>query len=123
MKANAAAFALDGELTAVEKLHFSAGELPLPQQIVAKRQDGDPSKLEVSWTNDENLSPLYDHDELMMIAGYPDHFTTLIATTVHRKAAQAVIDLPEVYEEIMGIWLFFAAHNRQAYSPDQFFAI
>jgi hypothetical protein len=30
---------------------------------------GDPSKLEVSWENDENLSPVFSHDEVMMVAG------------------------------------------------------
>jgi hypothetical protein len=29
----------------------------------------DPSKLEVSWENDENLSPVFSHDELLMVAG------------------------------------------------------
>ena len=56
VKANSPAFALDGQLAEVEKLHFSAGKLPLPQQLKAERSATDPSKVEVSWTNDENLS-------------------------------------------------------------------
>ena len=123
VKANSPAFALDGELSAVDKLHFSAGKLPFPQQISTIRQVGDNSKLEVSWTNDENLSPLYSDDELMMVAGFADHFSAPIATGVLRKRGEAVIDLPADYEYITGIWLFFRAYNKDAYSWDQYFGI
>jgi len=123
LKANSPAFALDGQLTAVEKLHFSTGELPLPQQIAAKRSDTDPSKVEVSWMNDENLSPVFSHDELMMVAGFADHFTAPIATGVLRKKGEGLIDLPEDYESIKGIWLFFRANKKDGYSWDQYFGI
>jgi hypothetical protein len=123
VKANSPAFALDGELTAVEKLHFSAGNLPFPQQIAAKRQAGDPSKVEVSWTNDENLSQEYSHDELMMVAGYPDHFSAPIATGVIRKKGEAVIDLPADPYKINGIWLFFRTYEKDGYSWDRYFGI
>lgn len=123
LKANSPAFALDGELTAVEKLHFSAGKLPFPQQMTAIRQAGDPSKVEVTWTNDENLSPEYSHDELMLVAGTTDHFTAPIATGVYRKKGEAVIDLPADYFTITGIWLFFRAYKKDGYSWDQYFGI
>jgi hypothetical protein len=123
LKANSPAFALDGRLTEIEKLHFSAGKLPLPQQFRAKRSAGDPSKVEVSWDNDENLSPVFAHDELMMVAGFPDHFTPPIATGVLRKAGTALIDLPAGFETITGIWLFFRAHKKDGYSWDQHFGI
>jgi hypothetical protein len=123
LKANSPAFALDGELTAVDKLHFSAGKLPLPQQITAKRQENDLSKMEVTWTNDENLSPVHTDDELMIVAGYADHFTAPIATGVLRKKGEAVIDLPADPENITGIWLFFRAYKKDGYSWDQYFGI
>jgi len=123
LKANSAAFALDGQLTEIEKLHFSAGNLPLPQQLKAKRSASDPSKLEVSWENDENLSPVFSHDELMMVCAYPDHFKAPIATGVLRKQGGALIDLPENYENIGGIWLFFRAYKKDGYSEDEYFGI
>ena len=123
LKANSPAFALDGELTAVEKLHFSAGKLPFPQQITAKRLTGDPSKVEVNWRNDENLSPVYSHDELMMVAGYADHFTAPIATGVLRREGETVIDLSADYSTITGIWLFFRSYRKDGYSWDQYFGI
>jgi len=123
LKANIAAFALDGELAEVEKLHFSAGNLPLPQQLKAKRSAGDASKLEVSWENDENLSPVFSHDELMMVCAYPDHFMTPIETTVIRKTGGGLIDLPADSETIGGIWLFFRAYKKDGYSGDEYFGI
>jgi len=123
LSANSPAFALDGQLTDVDKLHFSAGELPLPQQLKAKRSESDASKVEVSWMNDENLSPVFSHDELMMVAGFPDHFTAPIATGVLRKKGEALIDLPEDFENIGGIWLFFRANKKDGYSGDQYFGI
>jgi hypothetical protein len=123
LKANTPAFALDGQLTAVEKLHFSAGELPLPQQITAKRKNDDPLKVEVTWTIDENLSPVYMHDELMMVAGNADKFTAPIATGVLRRQGSTVIDLPADPENIAGIWLFFRSYKKDAYSWDQYFGI
>jgi hypothetical protein len=123
LKANSPAFALDGELSAVEKLHFSAGKLPFPQQISAIRQAGNPSKVEIIWTNDENLSPEYSSDELMMVVGYPDHFSAPIDTGVLRKKGEAVIDLPADYSTITGIWLFFRTSKKDGYSWDQYFGI
>lgn len=123
LKANTPAFALDGELTAIDKLHFSAGNLPFPQQMEAKRLENEPSKLEVQWTNDENLPAVYAHDELMMVAGYPDHFSEPIATGVERKTGEAVIDLPAEAQNITGVWLFFRAYKKNGYSWDQYFGI
>ena len=123
LKANTPAFALDGQLTEVDKLHFSAGKLPLPQQFKAKRSESDPSKVEVTWVNDENLSKVYAHDELMMVTGNPDHFSAPIATGVIRKIGETLIDLPEGYENISGIWLFFRSYKKDGYSGDEYFGI
>jgi hypothetical protein len=84
---------------------------------------GDPSKVEVSWENDEYLSPVFSHDELMMVAGFRDHFSTPIATEVIRKTGGALIDLPEGDENIGGIWLFFRAYKKDGYSGDQYSGI
>ncbi len=123
LKANAPAFALDGELTMVEKLHFSEGKIPLPQQLTAKRSESDPSKVEAAWTEDENLPDYYSRDELMMVCAYPDRFTKPIATGVLRKNGSALIDLPEGAEMITGIWLFFRGYKGEAYSEDEWFGI
>ena len=123
LKANMPAFALDGQLAEQGKLHFSDGKLPLPLQFKAKRTDGDPSKIEVSWLNDANLPGVYIHDDLLMIAGYPDHFTSPLTTGLQRRDCHGVISLPIDHSEITGIWLSFAAPDKEAYSPDQYFGI
>lgn len=123
LSANTPAFALDGELAMVDKLHFSAGRIPLPQQLTAKRSASDPSKIEAVWVEDENLPNYYSHDELMMVCAYPDRFTKPIATGVLRKSGSALIDLPEGAEMITGIWLFFKGYKGEAYSGDQWFTV
>jgi hypothetical protein len=123
LKANMPAFALDGQLAEVEKLHFSAGKLPLPQQFKAGMSTGTPAKVEVTWVNDENMAEVYNYDELMMIVGYPDHSTAPFATGVRRSSGKAFVDLPADYESSTGIYLFFAAHDRKSYSPDQYFGL
>lgn len=123
LQANSSAFALDGQLAEIEKLHFSAGKIPLPRQLKAKRPESDPSKVEVSWSNDENLSRVYAHDELMLVGAYADHFTDRIATGVLRENGLALIDLPEGSENLKGIWLFFRACKKDGYSGDAYFGI
>jgi hypothetical protein len=123
LKANAPAFAQDGKLAFTDKLHFSAGIIPLPPIFTAKPSDGDPTKIEVKWTDEEYFANLYSRDELMMVCAYPDRFTKPIATGVLRKKGSALIDLPEGAEAIKGIWLFFRGYKGAAYSWDQWFGI
>jgi hypothetical protein len=123
LKANSPAFSQEGELAFADKLHFSAGKIPLPPLFTAKRSVSDPSKVEINWTDEDYFANLHSYDELMMVAGYPDHFTTPIATGVLRKKGEALIDLPEDYENITGIWLFFRANKKDGYSGDQYFGI
>jgi hypothetical protein len=123
LKANTPAFALDGALAAVEKLHFSAGELMLPREMTAKRMESDPSKVEVTWTDDENLYSFSSSDELMIVAGNAEKFTAPIPTGVKRKLGSAVIDLPADPVNITNIWLFFRDEKKDGYSWDQWFGM
>jgi hypothetical protein len=120
---NMPAFGPDGSLTDQERLHFSAGQLPLPFRFTAKRSQGDPNKVEVSWQDDPGSVLAWDGDELMMMAGYGGDFNGPIATGVLRKQESALIELPVVPGTIDAIWLFFASEERMLYSPDQWFAI
>jgi len=57
LKANMPAFGLDdGHLEKVGKLHFSAGKLPLPQNLKATLSYDNPPKVEVGWINDTYLT-------------------------------------------------------------------
>lgn len=123
LKANSPAFAVDGTLEAVEKLHFSAGELMLPREMTAARMLSDPLKVEVTWVDDDYLYSFSTYDELMMVAGNAEKFTAPIATGVLRKMGSAVIDLPAAPVNITNIWLFFRAYKKDAYSWDRWFGI
>jgi hypothetical protein len=123
LKANTPAFAQDGELAFMDKLHFSAGKIPLPQVFTAKRSESDPSKVQVNWTDEAYFANLHSHDELMMVCAYPDRFSNPIETGVLRRAGEALISLPDHPESITGIWLFFRAYKKEGYSWDQYFAI
>lgn len=123
LKANSPAFSQEGQLEFVDKLHFSAGKIPLPPQFTAKRSEDDPSKVVVNWTDEDYFAGIYAYGELMMVAGFPDHFTQPIATGVLRKKGEALIDLPEDYSAITGIWLFFRGEKKDGYSGDQYFGM
>jgi hypothetical protein len=123
LKANTPAFAQDGELAFTDKLHFSAGKIPLPQVFTAKRSESDPSKVQVNWTDEAYFAYLHSHDELMMVCAYPDRFTTPIATGALRKRSEALVNLPADAESITGIWLFFRANKEEGYSGDQYFGL
>ncbi len=123
LKANTPAFSHEGELAFKDKLHFSAGKIPLPYQFTAKRSESDPSKVQVNWTDEPYFANLHTHDQLMMVCAYPDRFTQPIATGVLRKMGKALIDLPADPETITDIWLFFRDSKGEAYSGDQWFGI
>lgn len=53
INANSPAFSSEGVITDPDRLHFSAGSLPLPHNLTAQRVTGDPDKIEVTWQDDE----------------------------------------------------------------------
>src|SRR5664280_95994 len=56
VSANMPAFGPGGTLIDPERLHFSAGQLPLPYRFTAARSASDPNKVEVSWQDDPGSS-------------------------------------------------------------------
>ncbi len=122
-EANAAAFGPDGTLMDKERLHFSAGKLPLPHHFTASRMPGDPDKVEVAWQYDEKNSMAWFDDELMMMVSNDDKFTGPIKTGAIRKQQSAVIQLPSGIGTINAIYLFFGSDKRRLYSPDIYFGI
>jgi len=106
-----------------ERLHFSAGQLPLPFRFMAARSQSDPNKVEVSWQNEPGSSLAWDDDQLMMMVGYGQEFKGPFETGALRKQESAETALPTVPGMIDKIWLFFASEERNLYSPDQYFGI
>lgn len=120
---NMPAFGFDGSLIDPERLHFSAGQLPLPFRLTAAKSQSDPNKIEVSWQDEPGSSLAWDDDHLMMMVGYGQEFKGPMETGALRKQESAVIELPVVPGTIDAIWLFFASERRQLYSIDQYFGI
>ena len=123
LKANSPAFGPDGTLLDRERLHLSAGKLPLPHLLTASRVPSDPEKVEVTWLYDPESIIAWPEDELMMMVSNDDKFTGPIKTGAKRKQESAVIQLPAVPGTINGIYLFFGSDKRKLYSPDMFFGV
>jgi len=123
INANAPAFNAEGVIEELEKLHFSAGRLPLPHHLTAQRNQGDPQKVDVSWQNDTESPAAQSDDVLMMMVSHDGKFTGPVATGAVRKQQSAVVTLPAVSGTTDAIWLFFASEKRKLYSPDQFFSL
>ncbi len=123
INANAPAFSIEGVIEDMERLHFSAGRLPLPHHLTAQREPGDPQKVDVNWQDDSEIPVAASDDELMMMVSHDGKFSGPVATGAKRKQQSAVVTLPTVSGTIDAIWLFFASEKRKLYSPDQYFRI
>lgn len=120
---NMPAFGPDGALIDPERLHFSAGQLPLPYKFSAIRSSDDPDKVDVTWQDNSGSALAAPADELMMMAAHGEEFIGPIATGAFRKQDSALIDLAALPDATERIYLFFASEKRKMYSPDQFFKI
>ncbi len=120
MKINMPAFGPEGELMDPERLHFSAGQLPLPHLLTAAPADGAPEKIEVTWQDDSGSAHARSNDELLTMIAHDGKFTGPIETGFVRKTKNAVIQLPVGIGAVQGIYVFFASKERMSYSPDQY---
>ncbi len=123
LKTNLPAFNADGTEIDLQWLHLSAGKLPLPHKLEAKKMTGDPSKVEVSWQDDSDTGLALPKDELMIIVADGGKYKGPSATGALRSQGTALIQLPSGIGNLQGIYLSFASEQRELYSPDQFFGI
>jgi hypothetical protein len=123
LRTNKVAFGPDGTLTDPERLHLTAGALPLPGKLAAVRSASDPSILEVTWQDDPGSAIAWDDDKLMMMVGHDLDFTGPLATGAKREQESALIQIPVVPGSVHGVYLFFASESRKLYSQDQYFKI
>jgi len=123
LKTNKVAFGPDGTLTDPERLHLSAGPLPLPSKLEAVRSKDDPSVLAVTWKDEAGSALAWSDDQLMMMIGHDLEFTGPVATGAKRNQESAEIQIPAVTGTIHGVYLFFASERRKMYSGDQYFKV
>jgi len=123
ISANSPAFGPDGALVDMDRLHFSAGQLPQAHKLTANRVSGDPEKVEVSWQYDPKKGNAMPDDELMMMVSNDSKFLGPLKTGAIRKQESAVIQLPAVTGTIQGIYLFWGSEKRKLYSGDIYFYV
>ena len=120
---NMPAFGPGGTLIDPERLHFSAGQLPLPYRFMAARSPIDPNRVEVTWQEDPGNSLTRSDDSLMMVVAHDGEFTGPVEAGALLGQESAVIQLPSVTGTVQGIYLFFASGKRNMYSQDRYFGI
>jgi hypothetical protein len=118
INANASAFGTNGELLDLQRVHLSAGKLPLPHKLSAERSSDDPSKVEVTWQYDDGKGLDRSDDILMLMTTQNGEFTGPVSSGVMRRKKSAILDIPK---DVNGIYLSFASEKRKLYSEDMFF--
>lgn len=122
IKTNMPAFGPEGELINPERLHFSAGRLPLPYRFTAVRNPQDPDMIVVTWDNTTPSEAALPDDELRMMIAGNGIFTGPVSTGFLRKAGTAVIQSVEL-ATAEAVYLSFASDKRKMYSEDQYFRL
>jgi len=120
---NMPAFGTEGQILDPERLHFSAGQLPLPHRFTAVRSPEDPVKITVSWDKDQEPGAGRGDDHLMLIAAKEGSYSALLDTGAERRAGSAVIHLPPGMETAEAVYLSFGSEKRGMYSEDVWFGI
>ena len=115
--ANSQAFDSEGVIGDWSMLNFSDGSLPPPQQIEAIMVD---NEITVSWVNDPNVAPARLNDELWLMVLAGDRVEGPVQTSLTRGMEGGVVTLDD--PSARALYLFFAAPDRMAFSPDRFVA-
>ena len=123
ISANMPAFGTEGQLLDPDRLHFTAGQLPLPHRFTALRNPEDPAKITVSWDNAPEPGAGVADDQLMMLAALDGNYSALLNTGVDRRTGTAVLTLPEGMETAQAVYLSFGSERRGMYSEDMYFGI
>lgn len=123
VKANMPAIATDGSLVDARELKLSMGQLLLPQEFKAQRQDPTKPLVRVSWENKSQPKGERLEDELMVISHTGEAFTDVQATGIRRKDREGVFELPAINVPITHVYLFFASRDRKEYSESVCFEV
>lgn len=123
VKANLPAFAMDGTLMDPHLLHLSAGKLPVPFHLQARRVEEGSNTITVSWQNDPLLKGEKLNDELTVISMSGDKFSNVLGTGISRSAKEGVFELPAKPLHPTHIYLFFASRDKKNYSESVCFEV
>ena len=113
--ANSQAFNSEGIITDWSMLHFSNGSLQPPIQVQVEMS---PGEITVGWTNDPNIDPVRLNDELWLMTLAGDQVAGPVRTALTRGMQGGLVPLDD--PAARALYLFFAAPDRQAFSPDRY---
>ena len=116
--ANIKAFDSLGNISDFALLRFSEGTLEPPSQIKAVKQQG---AVTVSWANDPHVLPTRLKDDLLYMALVGDRVIGPYPTALTRGLPEGGFTLSD--PSARALYLFFAAPNRKAFSPDRYVAL
>jgi len=122
VKANKSAFGTNGSVTDPGLLRFSAGSLPLPDNLKAIVMSDQPKIITVSWTN-QLVNSARNTDHLVVVFYNIQESFVPVDTGFKRKEEQAQIPLPEKSGREIYLYLFFRSADETLYSNDQVFKI
>lgn len=122
VKANKSAFGTNGSVTDPGLLRFSAGLLPLPDNLKAIVLPDQPKIITVSWTN-QPVNSARSSDHLMVVFYNIYESFVPVDTGFKRIEEQAQILLPEKSGKEIYLYLFFKSTEETLYSNDQVFKI
>lgn len=123
VKANMPAFATDGSLVDARELKLATGQLLLPQEFKAQRQQPAQPMVRVTWENKAQPKGERLEDELMVISSTGEAFTDVLATGIRRKDREGIFELPAINVPITHVYLFFASRDRKEYTESACFEV
>lgn len=116
--ANIKAFDSLGNIKDHGLLHFSEGFLEPPSHVATVKEG---ELLTVSWTNDPNTAAARLKDGLLYMALSGDKVIGPFTTGLTRGMMGGEFTLPD--SSARALYLFFAAPDRKAFSPDRYVTI
>jgi len=119
LKANMAAFGLDGTLSDSSKLRFTDGKLPAIGKVTVTREAGDNQTVVIGWENDPYLPAIQLKDKLMVITRSEGKAGVPVESGALRGDGRWSYQLPASGASPVDIYLYFSSPDQQAFSPDQ----
>ena len=112
---NMAAFDTEGKIKDPSMLKLAIGELPRPFNMSAVINSGEPTKVEISWENDEAIDPERELDHLVAVFYNGKRFSRPVSTEFLRKEEAATLAFPENYGPGSYVYIFFGNRRQDAY--------
>ena len=115
---NIKAFDKEGQIMDMSLLHFSNGTLKPPYRLSVENREGE---IAIRWSNDPDLGRIRAKDKLMYMAVVDGKVTGPHNSSLTRGMLGGVISLTD--PSASALYLYFAASDKQSFSPDRYVEI